>query len=351
MVTKRQSRALGLTIAVSLSPVFAFAHHSTTEFNFSEMQELTGEVVQVQWRNPHIRVNLLVRNVDGSEKVWHMEAQDVNGLDRAGIPRDLVQVGQTVTVAGTPSSRREQLFLMTNLMLPDGREIVTLLAREPRWTDRPIGDRDAASGRPEEFVAPVNDIFRAWTHIQSNGPDFGGSPPLTAAARAGYEAFDPGRDDPVLGCVAPGMPEAMTYIGRHPVGFTRMPNGDIRIGIESDDNVRVIHMDPAANAENQPPSALGYSVGRWEGDDLHVRTTRINWPYFKVLGLVAVPQSPAIEIVERFALNRELGELVYDFSATDPATFMEPVVTPRYHVWRYRPGVEVQPYDCTLDGE
>jgi hypothetical protein len=294
-------------------------------------------------------MSVRVRNDDGTEQVWEMEAQDINSLDRAGVPRDLVEAGQVVRVAGSPSTRREASLLLTNLLLPDGREVLMHLSKGPRWNDEVIGDRQAVRGRAEEFVAPVEDIFRAWTTVQSNMPGYSEDPPLTAAARAAYAAFDPTIDDPVLRCIAPGMPEAMTYIGPHPVEFVLLENGDIEILIESDDNVRVVHMGDDASAENQPPSALGYSVGRWEGNALVVTTTRISWPYFKVFGLVAAPQSEDMEIVERFVLEPERGELIYGFTASDPATFTEPVTADRYHVWRYRPGVAVEPYDCTLD--
>lgn len=349
MVTSIQSRTLGFSLVSILSATVAFGHHSTLEFDRTVVREMTGEVVQLQWRNPHIRIGLRVRNDAGTDKVWQMVAQDINSLGRAGVTADLVQVGQIVKVAGTPSSRRPNSFLVSNIMLPDGREIMTLLSGEPRWTDQPLGYHEEGRVRADEFVAPVDDIFRVWSQLRSNPPAFAVSPPLTAAATAGFETFDPSRDDPVLGCVSPGMPEAMTYIGPHPVEFVQLDDGDIQLRIESDDNLRVIHMSEDANAENQPPSPLGYSVGRREGDTLVVTTTRINWPYFKVLGLVAVPQSPAIEITERFTLNRQQGEVVYDFAANDPATFTEPVSAPRYHVWRYRPDVEVLPYECELD--
>ncbi|MEE9570461.1 MAG: DUF6152 family protein [Gammaproteobacteria bacterium] len=336
-------------LAACLSPSLVVGHHSTFEYDLSVVHELTGEIVQLQWRNPHVRMSVRVRDDDGTEQVWDMEAQDINSLDRAGVPRDLVEAGQLVRVAGSPSTRREASLLLTNLLLPDGREVLMHLSKGPRWNNEVIGDRQAVRGREEEFEAPVADIFRAWTTVQSNMPDYSEDPPLTAAARAAYESFDPASDDPVLLCIAPGMPEAMTYIGPHPVEFVLLENGDIEILIESDDNVRVVHMSDDASAETQPPSALGFSVGRWEDDDLVVTTTRINWPYFKVFGLVAAPQSEDMEIVERFALEPERGELIYGFTASDPATFTEPVTADRYHVWRYRPGVAVEPYECTLD--
>jgi hypothetical protein len=238
---------------------------------------------------------------------------------------------------------------MRNLLLPDGRELLMGASTEPRWTDKVVGDFDAVYGRADDFVAPVGDIFRVWSSVRSTPPEFAQDPPLTVAALEAYESFDPIRDDPVLSCVAPGMPEAMTYIGPHPVGFVELDVGNIEIQIESDDNVRLVHMNDGTTASDQPVSPLGYSVGHWEGDTLVVRTTRISWPYFKILGLVAAPQTGQMEIVERFTLDQARGELAYGFTATDPATFTESVSAERYHVWRFRPSVEVEAYDCTLD--
>ena len=172
---------------------------------------------------------------------------------------------------------------------------------------------------------------------------------MTDSARAAYESFDPLADDPVLDCVTPGMPEAMTYIGFHPMEIAQLGDGNIEIRMESDDNVRLVHMGDDVNAEGQSPSPLGYSVGRWEDDVLVVTTTRISWPYFKVLGLVAAPQSEQMAIVERFTLDREGGELTYGFTANDPTTFTEPVTAERYHIWRYHPRIQVEPYECTLE--
>ena len=103
------------------------------------------------------------------------------------------------------------------------------------------------------------------------------------------------------------MPEALPYIGPHPVEFVGRDDGDIVVRI---DNVRITHMG--------------------EG--------------------VAAPQSRDVRIVERFTLDRGLGELSWGFTVTDPATFTEPVSAERYHVWRYRPGVQIEEYGCSVAG-
>ena len=148
----------------------------------------------------------------------------------------LIEAGQIVRVAGSPSTRRTAL-LATNVLLADGREVLTHMTGEPRWSENIIGNSAAVRGTADEYIAPIDDIFRAWTTVHSNTPAYSANPPLTNEARAVLDAFDPLVDDPVVRCVSPGMPEAMTYIGPHPVGFVQLASGDIEVRIESDDNV------------------------------------------------------------------------------------------------------------------
>ena len=89
-----------------------------------------------------------------------------------------------------------------------------------------------------------------------------------------------------------------------------------------------------------PSSRLGYSVGRWEGRDLVVTTTRVNWPFFDNAGS---PQSEAVEIVERFSLNDEQTELTFLVTVTDATTFTAPAVIEGK--WLAR-GHTIARYDC-----
>lgn len=343
-------RLLASLLCALATPPAALGHHSFAEIEGGVDQELTGEVVRVQWRNPHVRLGILVQEAGGTGAVWDLEGGDLNSLSRAGVTGDLVQLGQVVRVAGTTSTRRERYLALSNVLLPDGREILMLSSEGPRWSNVVIGGRRTDYARPAEFIAPVNDIFRVWTTVETTPPDFATDPPLTPAARVAYEAFDPIADDPVLRCVKPGMPEALSYIGPHPIEFLERDDGDIVLRIESDDNVRIIHMGDDARPDDQPLTPLGYSVGRWEGDVLVVTTTRVGWPYFKVHGLVAAPQSEDVEIVERFVLDRAEGELSWGFTVDDPTTFTEPVTAERYHVWRYQDGVAIEEYGCNVGG-
>jgi hypothetical protein len=99
----------------------------------------------------------------------------------------------------------------------------------------------------------------------------------------------------------------------------------------------------------RPPTPLGWSTGRWDGESLIVTTTDISFPYFQLYGLEGVPQSTEMEIVERFIPTADGATLSYDISATDPRTFTRTVSAEGYRTFRWQPGFEFLPPDCVLE--
>ena len=97
----------------------------------------------------------------------------------------------------------------------------------------------------------------------------------------------------------------------------------IRVRTEYYDLVRTIHMDRDEIPAGTPYSHLGYSIGRWEGDDLVVETTRINWPYLDNRG---TPLSDALTVIERFSLSDDQSSLAFRIEMIDPETFTEPAI-------------------------
>ena len=94
---------------------------SRMEFSRSEIRELEGEVVSVFWRNPHVHVR--VRTQDGA--LWDLEGADIVSLDRRGLPRDIVTVGDQGRAAGFTSTRRDNFLDITNVLLPGGTKAVS----------------------------------------------------------------------------------------------------------------------------------------------------------------------------------------------------------------------------------
>ena len=338
------------SLCAAAYPAALSAHHSTAEYDSTKFVEVQGEVTKVLWQNPHVRLEISTQRFDGVAQLWLLEGQNPTDLDRANIPRDIIKVGDTVRFAGNASTRRERRMYVTNVLLPDRTELVLRANAAVRWSpDRYLSHRQAAIDPTRVAADRPEGIFRVWLPTTSVTPDWAGDPPLTAAARAAWQRYDAVRDDPVIDCTAPGMPQVITRSGRYAIRF--VPSGeDIVLKNEYRELDRVIQMGVAGNAaQRRAPTPLGYSTGRWDGTTLVVTTTAIDWPYFQLYGLEGVPQSPEMRIVERFTPSADGQELVYDLSATDAQTFTRTVTAEGYRVFRWQPGFEFLPQDCVLD--
>jgi len=326
------------------------AHHSTAEYDASKVVEARGEVVSVIWRNPHVRFQVSTKTIDGNEKLWDIESADLTRLDRAGLPRDLLQVGDVVSFAGNPSTRTDRRMYVTNLLVRDGREILLRGNVQARWPDARAVGTEVNFARAEATPAAGGNFFGKVLVPTREGraPEWVRNPPLTPAAREGKAAYDEVVDDPVLGCVSPGMPRVMLRSGPYAVRFVERGT-DLVLQNEWFEIDRLIHMDGRAPPATQPNTPLGYSAGRWDGETLEITTTHIDWPYFELYGLVGVPQTRAMRIVERFTPRDGGATVQYDFTATDPGAFTEPVTYENYVTFRHQPSLDFLPYDCVED--
>ncbi len=310
-------------------PVALYAHHSTA-FYSDEVAEIEGELVGVKWRNPHVTWQLKVINDAGDEEQWNLEAASTYPLRRAGVTRDLFVIGDKIKVAGKRSKREKRVFLATNMLLPNGHELLL-------WGNIAAHFGDAS--RLVDAASENRGIFRVWSTPEELFPDIQrrlSHLPYSEAAIAGRAAWNP-LDNFVMRCEQEGMPRIM--VNPHPFEF--IDNGtDITLRMELYDIVRTIHMDRIASPEDEPSSHLGFSTGSWEGNTLVIHTTKINWPYFDNIG---TPQTEAIELVERFTLSENQGRIDMHITVTDPETFTEPGVITGYWVAL---GEIVPKYDC-----
>jgi hypothetical protein len=347
----RDCRYIGVLAVVAVPllgwPAQLLAHHSTAEYDAGQIVEARGEVVSVLWRNPHVRFQVSTKSIDGNDKLWEIESADLTRLDRAGLPRNLLNVGDAVSFAGNPSTRTERRMYVTNLLVVDGREILLRGNVRPRWsTDRAV-NTDAIPARADA-AAPTGNRFFGRVFVPSRegqAPAWLRDPPLTPAARAGKAAYDEVVDDPVLGCTSPGMPRVMLRSGPYAVRFIERGE-DLVLQNEWFEIDRLIHMDGREPPAGTPHTPLGYSAGRWDGDALVVTTTHIDWPYIELYGLVGVPQSREMRIVERFTPRDGNATLQYDWEATDPVNLTQPIAYENYVTFRFNPSLEFLPYDC-----
>jgi hypothetical protein len=296
----------------------ASAHHSLAIYS-NETTVVEGEIVDVLWANPHVRITLRA-GATGAEQVWSLESGSLMTLQRAGIARDLLRKGDRVKAAVRVSRRDPLLAGAMTLLLPDGRELQLLTGAPAYFTS------DAALVHAAERVSgdPASEnrgIFRVWSIPNPNpaGAEALRRLPFKPAAVEARSRFDL-YDNFATRCEPEGLPRIM--FNPHPFEFVDR-GATITLRTELYDAERTIHMDRVAAPAGEPATRLGYSVGKWEEGTLIVTTSLVSWPYFDNIG---TPQSGDVRIVERYTLSEDQGRLDFEVTVTDPATFTEPAV-------------------------
>lgn len=93
--------ATGGLILLSLGAGTSDAHHAFgAEFDADAPIRLEGQVVRLEWVNPHSWIHIEVTNEDGSTEVWMVEGGTPNVLQRRGLRRDCIPIGTTLIVDG-----------------------------------------------------------------------------------------------------------------------------------------------------------------------------------------------------------------------------------------------------------
>ena len=329
----------------------AVAHHSANAlYEMDSDFEIAGEVTEVRWNNPHVRVIVKVAE-EGEARDWIVEGGDSSSLRARGVPGGLVEVGDSIRAAGRPGRRGKTAIFATNLLLADGREILLNREAPPRWSDDIVGGSGEMASEAPRREDASSGLFTVWSAPPGFDGDeeagvWGGDIELTAEAASIRDRFDPSADDdnPFISCTR-GIPEIMTGLG--PLEFVDQGNR-ILFRFQEFDIVRPIMMGPDAEADRPPKTAarpygdVGYSTGYWEGDGtLVVQTTGMNFPYYDQSGLA---QTSDAEIVERWTLADEGNALRYELTVTDPATFVRPVV--QIKTWNWAPDRQIEPFNC-----
>jgi len=89
-------------IGTMILTLTASAHHSHSNYEITEFQQLEGVVTQVHLLVPHSWVYLEVKDDKGVPQQWALEATGPRGLERRGIKREDVKVGDRIQVRCHP---------------------------------------------------------------------------------------------------------------------------------------------------------------------------------------------------------------------------------------------------------
>ena len=103
----------------------ARAHHSQSEFDLKARVEVEGTVTKLEWKSPHGRLYVDVRNAKGEVVNWNFELPSPNTLMRRGWTRDTLKAGDRVTLAGAPARNFPTIAVATSVKDAKGAPLFT----------------------------------------------------------------------------------------------------------------------------------------------------------------------------------------------------------------------------------
>ncbi|HLI83366.1 MAG TPA: DUF6152 family protein [Bryobacteraceae bacterium] len=116
----------GILAALTFSALFVAAapvsaHHSfAAEYDSKQLITLKGVLTKVEWTNPHAYIYLDVKDESGKVTTWSLEGYPPNTLKRTGFARDLLKVGDELTVTAYKAKDATVTGAAREVTFPDG---------------------------------------------------------------------------------------------------------------------------------------------------------------------------------------------------------------------------------------
>jgi hypothetical protein len=111
---------LAVILSLQAMPMRLLAHHATAaQYDISKTVTFTGVISKLEWSNPHVHASIDVKRDSGVER-WDVELASPGGIIVAGLSRDLLKPGTTLTVTGYPGNRSDRTVCATQVKMPNG---------------------------------------------------------------------------------------------------------------------------------------------------------------------------------------------------------------------------------------
>ncbi|MBV9746843.1 MAG: hypothetical protein JO099_24035 [Acidobacteriia bacterium] len=338
-------RSGAAALSVTFAGTLMWAHHEfASEYDDKKPVTFKGIVSNLEWSDPHVYVyvDVMEPGRDAARAgTWAVEFASPIDLKKVGWTRDSVRVGDAVTAEGSAARDASQRLAGKVLILAGGKrlseptdaQLTPPHARQakatPRWPD----------GHPRLGAVPGEIGY--WSYpsasmLVENGANIktdseGLLANLADADKvAPFQPWAKGlflyrqrallKDDPMASCLPPGGPRQ--FQARYGFGVLDQPERQ-RIFFMSaggNRNWRLVYLDgrELPTGDDVTPTYFGYSVGKWEGDTLVLRTSGFNERFWFTNG--GLPHTEALKLTERIS-RPDFNTLRYEVTVDDPGAY------------------------------
>ena len=122
-----------LALLVVTMPAEGLAHHSfVAEYDRGKPVKVSGTVTKVEWQNPHIWFYVDVKDDAGKVANWAFSGGPPGVLQRRGISRNAMKVGDVVVVQGFRARDGSNNASGGTVTFADGRQVFTASPEDAR---------------------------------------------------------------------------------------------------------------------------------------------------------------------------------------------------------------------------
>jgi ribosomal protein S17 len=100
-----------------------FAHHGTSAYDTTKLTTVKGTVTDFQFNNPHVMISIEAKDDKGKVEKWISEANSPNVLTRHGWNRDIIKIGDQITIIGNRPKNGAKTLRLQKVVLSNGQEL------------------------------------------------------------------------------------------------------------------------------------------------------------------------------------------------------------------------------------
>ena len=110
-------------VVLLMCSVPMFAHHGTSAYDTTKLVTVKGTVADFQFNNPHVMISVGATDDKGKLNTWICEANSPNVLTRHGWDRNIMKIGDQITVIGYQPKNGSKSLRLQKVILADGQEL------------------------------------------------------------------------------------------------------------------------------------------------------------------------------------------------------------------------------------